>query len=64
MLKRKFFSTLRNNLKCAVCKEKDCEVRYYPNRLISRYCNGTRYVIRCKQGKHAFFDDSLKRKIQ
>ena len=50
--KLSFFRVLKNNLKCAFCKEKDCLARYYPDRkgMSLRY-SGQYYPIGC-QRKH------------
>lgn len=49
MAKLTFLQVLKNNLKCAVCKNKDCSVRYYPERKKNQYYAGT---IGCeKNGK-------------
>ena len=54
MTKFTFLRVLGNNLKCAVCKKKNCPVRYYPERKKVQIYGGTRYVTRCKkdQQKH------------
>ena len=31
MKKLSFFKVLKGNIKCALCKEEKCNVRYYPN---------------------------------
>lgn len=47
MSKITFGKVLKNNLKCALCKHKNCSVRYFPERTKNHYINGTRYVTRC-----------------
>ena len=44
-----FFSVLRSNLKCAFCRNKNCRVRYYPNRKRYQYAGGTRFVDTCQK---------------
>lgn len=51
MAKLTFFRVLKSNLKCAVCKKKDCLVRYYPERKKIRYYNGTPYVTDCEKAR-------------
>ena len=51
MARVNFFSVLKSNLKCAMCKNKNCKVRYFPNREDVTYLNGTKYVMRCEQDK-------------
>ena len=58
-----FFSVLRSNLKCALCKNKNCRVRYYPNRIRVEFCGGTRYVDVCQKDKDKKWKEVLKRKL-
>ena len=44
MAKLTFFSVLKSNLKCALCKNEDCPVRYMPERRMTQYDNGNRYI--------------------
>lgn len=53
MAKLTFFSVIKSNLKCAFCKNKDCPVRYMPQRKKYYYYDGTRYVTRCKKDEEA-----------
>lgn len=46
-----FFSVLKSNLKCAFCTEKNCRVRYYPNRKKTKIYDGTRYVDSCPKDR-------------
>lgn len=48
----KFFDVLWNNLKCVLCREEYCEVRYYPRRMKEEYHNGERFVTHCKKEQH------------
>ena len=49
MAKLTFLSVLKSNLKCAFCKNSNCPVRYFPDRKIVKYSNGSRYVTRCEK---------------
>lgn len=44
-----FFSVLRSNLKCAVCKDKKCPVRYMPQRRKVQLYDGHRFITSCKK---------------
>lgn len=63
MAKLTFFRILKSNLKCAVCKKKDCPVRYYPERKKIQYCDGTRYVTGCEKDRQKYIEESLKRPL-
>lgn len=58
-----FFSVLKSNLKCAFCKEKNCRVRYYPNRKKTQIYDGTRYVDSCLKDRKKREENALKRKL-
>ena len=51
MAKFTFLRILRSNLKCAICKKKNCSVRYYPERRKIQYYGGTRYVTVCEKDR-------------
>ena len=51
MNKLSFFSVLRSNLKCAFCRNKNCRVRYYPDRRKVQIHDGTRYVDSCPKDR-------------
>lgn len=55
MEKVPFWSVLKNNLKCAFCKHKDCRVRYTPDRKKYYYYSGTRFVDACKKDRDKKF---------
>lgn len=57
-----FFSVLRNNLKCAFCKNKDCRLRYLPNRKEEYYYSGTRFVEECPKDKEKSVKQALNNK--
>ena len=63
MAKLTFLRVLTNNLKCAVCKKKECPVRYYPEKRIIQYCDGKRYVIGCERKRQKYIEKSLKRSL-
>ena len=63
MAKFTFLRVLGSNLKCAVCKKKDCPVRYYPERRKIQYCDGTRYVTDCEKDRQKHIEKSLKRPL-
>lgn len=63
MAKFTFLRVLGSNLKCAVCKKKDCPVRYYPERRKIQYCDGTRYVTGCEKDRQKHIEKSLKRPL-
>ena len=63
MAKLIFLRVLKSNLKCAVCKKKDCPVRYYPERRKTQYCDSTRYVTGCEKGRQKYIEKSLKRPL-
>ena len=44
-----FFTVLKSNLKCAVCKNNKCPVRYYPERKIRHIYSGTCYQVECEK---------------
>lgn len=58
-----FFSVLKSNLKCAICKRKDCRVRYYPERKKTQTYEGTRYVDSCPKDREKWEKNALKRKL-
>ena len=51
MARVNFFSVLKSNFKCAICKNKNCKVRYFPNRESVTYSNGAKYVTRCEKDR-------------
>ena len=51
-----FFSVLKSNLKCALCKNTKCPVRYMPQRKQTHFYDGTQYVTRCEKDKKAYED--------
>lgn len=55
-----FFSALKSNLKCAFCKEKECPVRYLPDRELKQFYHGTVYVTSCKKDKEKWERDLFK----
>lgn len=61
MAKITFLQVLRNNLKCAVCKNKNCFTRYYPERKKTQYVGGIKYVTRCELDRD--IDKSLKKHL-
>lgn len=63
MAKLTFWRVLKNNLKCAICKKKDCLVRYYPERKKIQYCDGTRYVTSCEKDLQKCIEESVKRTL-
>lgn len=63
MEKLTFLSVLKSNFKCAFCKEKDCRVRYYPNRKKSQIYDGTRYVDSCPKDRKKWEKKVLKHKF-
>ena len=58
-----FFSVLKNNLRCAFCKEKFCRVRYYPNRMKIQIYEGRRYVDSCPKDRDKRWKEMLHRKL-
>ena len=44
-----FFYVLKSNIKCAMCKKKNCYVRYHPERRDVRFYDGTVYITRCEK---------------
>lgn len=63
MARLTFLSVLKSNLKCAFCKNKNCPVRYMPQRKITQYYDGTSYVTRCEKDRKAREDAILKRRF-
>ena len=63
MAKITFWKVLKSNIKCAVCKNKDCPVRYYPERRKIQWCEGTRYITGCEKDREAYIKKSLKRPL-
>lgn len=63
MARLTFFSVLKSNLKCAFCKNKNCPVRYMPQRKRTQYYDGTRYVTSCEKDRKAREDAILKRRL-
>ena len=63
MEKLTFLRVLKSNLKCAICKDKKCPVRYYPRRKIVQTYHGTRYVTGCKKDSKNYIKKSLKRPL-
>ena len=60
MAKITFLRVLKSNLKCAVCKKKECPVRYYPER---KNIVGRTYVAACEKDRQEFIDNTLKRPL-
>lgn len=58
-----FFSALRSNLKCAVCRNKKCRLRYTPNRRKVQIYDGTRYVDTCPKDRDKKWKNMLGRKL-
>lgn len=56
-----FFSVLRNNLQCAFCNVKHCQVKYYPDREKFYYIGGNRYRITCEKERDAQIKSILKK---
>lgn len=63
MAKVSFFSVLMSNLKCAVCKEKKCPVRFFPERKSEQYYDGRRFVTKCEKDRKAHEDAIFKKKL-
>ena len=63
MAKITFLKVLKSNLKCARCKNKECPVRYYPERRKIQYYDGTRYVTDCEKDRQKHIEKSLKRPL-
>lgn len=63
MAKTTFFKVLKSNLKCAVCEEKDCPVRYYPEREMIQHIGGRQHSISCKKDRVDYIEKSLKRPL-
>lgn len=63
MPKISFFGTLKSNLKCAICKNKNCPVRFYPGRKLKQYYSGHLYITMCEKDDKANIKKSLKRKL-
>ena len=51
MTKLTFFNVLKSNLKCFLCKNRNCSLRYIPQRKKEQYHGGTKYVTRCEKDK-------------
>ena len=51
MEKLTFFAVLKSNLKCAFCGNKDCPVRYMPQRKKVQFSHGTKYVTKCEKDR-------------
>ena len=49
MRKVSFFRVITSNIKCALCRNKKCNVRYLPERKKYTYASGTRYVFMCEK---------------
>lgn len=63
MARRTFFSVLKSNIKCALCKNKNCRVRYYPDRRDVQYLEGSRFVTSCEKDMEKRFKSIGKRKL-
>lgn len=48
-----FFSVLKNNFKCLFCKNKNCSVRYMPERKKTKFYDAILYVIKCEKEKNS-----------
>ena len=48
-----FFSVLKNNFKCLFCKNKNCPVRYMPERKKTKFYDAIPYVIKCEKEKNS-----------
>ena len=56
-----FFSVLKSNLKCALCKKENCPVKYMPERKQSQTYDGHRFITRCEKDQKAHEDAILKK---
>ncbi len=63
MEKLTFFSVLKSNLKCAFCKNKNCCVRYMPQRQIIESYEGSRFFTICDKDKKAREKNILKKRL-
>ena len=63
MAKLTFFSVLKNNLQCALCKKENCPIKYMPESNIFHFYDGTRYITKCEKDEKAREDAILKRRI-
>ena len=63
MAKLTFFSFVKNNLQCALCKKENCPIKYMPERKKTQIYDGTRYITKCEKDEKAREDAILKRRI-
>ena len=49
MKRTSFLGVIFSNIKCGLCKKKNCKVRYLPERKRYTYAGGTRYVTYCEK---------------
>jgi hypothetical protein len=47
MAKYTFIGVLADNVKCAVCRVKDCPVKYYPGRKVTLWHESEKMTIGC-----------------
>ena len=60
---RTFWSVLGSNLKCAVCQNKKCRLRYFPGRKKVYLYDGYKYTDRCQKDVEKSYKKALKRKL-
>lgn len=58
MIDKKFFLVIKNDIKCAFCKEPNCYVRYKPD-----YSKITKGIRGCKKDAEKRKEEVLKRKL-
>ncbi len=63
MCKMSFFSVLRSNIKCAICRNKNCKLRFTPNRREVQIYGGRRYVDTCPKDRDKQWKEMLERKL-
>ncbi len=63
MANYKFIEVLADNVKCAVCRVKDCPVKYYPGRKVRLWHEGEKMTIGCAKDIAKKLDKMSKTKL-
>jgi len=63
MAKITFLKVIKSNLKCAICKNKNCPVRYYPERQMFQWVGGKKHYTICDKDQKDYIHNSLKKPL-
>ena len=63
MRKLSLWKVILSNIKCGFCKEKNCKVRFYPERRQIRNVGGKYYTILCFKDNNKRIENTLNKKL-